>query len=78
MSKMNPINIDLDMTLVKGHKNPYGIYPSFFFKKKSMQGTSLVMQWLRIHLPMQGTWVRSLVWEDPTCPGATKPMYHNY
>ena len=24
-------------------------------------GTSLVVQWLRIHLPMQGTWVRSLV-----------------
>ena len=27
---------------------------------------------------MQGTWVRSLVWEDPTCLGATKPMHHNY
>ena len=24
-------------------------------------GTCLVVQWLRIHLPMQGTWVRSLV-----------------
>ena len=22
---------------------------------------------------MQGTWVRALVWEDPTCCGATKP-----
>ena len=30
--------------------------------------TSLVAQWLRIHLPMQGTQVRSLVRElDPTC-----------
>ena len=38
----------------------------------------LVAQWLRIHLPMQGTRVRSLVWEDPTCRGATKPMHHNY
>ena len=28
--------------------------------------------WLRIRLPMQGTWVRALVWEDPTCRGATK------
>ena len=28
--------------------------------------TSLRIQWLRIHLPMQGTWVVSLVWEDPT------------
>ena len=27
---------------------------------------------------MQGTGLRSLVWEDPTCLGATKPMSHNY
>ena len=27
---------------------------------------------------MQGTRVRSLVWEDPTCRGATKPVRHNY
>ena len=39
---------------------------------------SLVVQWLRIYLPMQGTWVQSLVWEDSTCRRATKPMYHNY
>ena len=39
-------------------------------------GASLVMQWLRIHLPMQGT--RALVQEDPTCRGATKPVCHNY
>ena len=25
--------------------------------------------------PMQETWVQSLVWEDPTCHGATKPMH---
>ena len=41
-------------------------------------GSSLVAQWLRIHLPMQGTWVRALVREDPTCRGATKPLRHNY
>ena len=35
-------------------------------------------QWLRIRLPMQGTWVRALVREDPTCRGATKPVRHNY
>ena len=40
--------------------------------------TSLVAQWLRICLPMQGTRVRALVWEDPTCCGATKPVCHNY
>ena len=41
-------------------------------------GASLVAQWLRICLPMQGTRVRALVWEDPTCCGATKPVSHNY
>ena len=46
--------------------------------EKSDIGTSLVAQSLRIRLPMQGTWVWSLVWEDPTCCGATKPMCHNY
>ena len=39
---------------------------------------SLVVQWLRICLPMQGTQVRALVWEDPTCHRATRPMSHNY
>ena len=45
---------------------------------KWSKGTSLVAQWLRIRLSMQGTWVRSLAWEDPTCHGATKPASHNY
>ncbi|XP_057388880.1 sterile alpha motif domain-containing protein 13 isoform X3 [Balaenoptera acutorostrata] len=26
----------------------------------------------------QVTWVRALVWEDPTCRGATKPVSHNH
>ena len=38
---------------------------------------SLVAQWLRICLPMQGTWVRALVWEDPTFCRATRPVSHN-
>ena len=50
---------------------------SIMLFKKIHIGTSLVVQWLRIHLPMQGTRVRSLVRGDPTCRGATKPM-HNY
>ena len=41
-------------------------------------GTSLVVQWLRIRLPTQGTQVRALVGEDPTCRGAAKPVHHNY
>ena len=38
--------------------------------------TSLMVQWLRIHLPMQGTRVQYLIWEDSTCQGATKAMHH--
>ena len=33
--------------------------------------TSLVAQWIRIHLPTQGTWVPSLIREDSTSLGAT-------
>ena len=46
--------------------------------KIRMSGASLAAQWLRICLPMQGTRVRALVWEDPTCRGATRPVSHNY
>ena len=46
--------------------------------KRNLDWASLVAQWLRIRLPMQGTWVRSLLREDPTCRGATKLVCHNY
>ena len=45
--------------------------------KNSRLGASLVAQWLRICLPMQGARVWALVWEDPTCRGATTPVSHN-
>ena len=45
---------------------------------KEVEGASLVAQWLRICLQMQGTRVRALVWEDPTCRGATRSVSHNY
>ena len=48
------------------------------FNKKWWMGTSLVVQWLRVHLPTQGTRVRGLVREDPTCGGVTKSMCHDY
>ena len=47
-------------------------------RKELSLGTSLVVWWLRIHLAMQGTSVPSLVWEEPTRHGATKPVGHNY
>ena len=46
--------------------------------QKNPLGTFLVVQWLRICLPIQGTWVQSLLWEDSRCLRATKPMSHNY
>ena len=35
-----------------------------------------MIQWLRIHLPLQGTWTQSLVREDAMCRGATKRVHH--
>ena len=57
------------LPLIKGQNKEY---------LKISLGTSLVAQWLRIRLPVQGTRVQSLVQEDPACRGATKPMHHNY
>ena len=34
-----------------------------------------MVQWLRIHLAMQGTKVQSLAWKDLTCLGAAKPVH---
>ena len=43
---------------------------------------SLVVQWIRMCLPMQGTWVQSLAQEDSPCWRATKPVHptepHDY
>ena len=40
-------------------------------------GVSLVVQWLRVHQPMQGTQVQFLVWEDPMCCWSIKLVLHN-
>ena len=39
---------------------------------------SLVAQWLRICLPMQGTRVRAPVRKSTTCHRATRPVSHSY
>ena len=39
---------------------------------------SLKLQGLRTHLPIQDAWVRSLIWDDPICPAAAKPLNHNH
>ena len=41
--------------------------------KELNDSASLVVQWLRIGLPVQGTQVQSQVQEDPTCRGAISP-----
>ena len=54
---------------------------SLIIRKMQIKTTvraSLVAQWLGIRLPMQGTWVRALLREDPTYCGATNPMCHNF
>ena len=63
----NHSNIDTEFILVQ-----------LYLYNRKISGASLVMQWLRIRLPMQETRVRALVREDPTCHGATKPVRHNY
>ena len=45
-------------------------------ENKDIPWTSLVVHWIRMHLPMQGTEVRFLVREDSTCQG-TKLRRHN-
>ena len=45
---------------------------------KIIMWASLVVQWLRIHLPMQGTQVRSLVQEDSPRHRTTESIYHKY
>ena len=40
--------------------------------------TSLVVQWIRIRLPMQGTQVRSPVQEDSTGGRASNHAHYNY
>ena len=37
-----------------------------------------MVQWLSVRLPTQATRFRSLIWEDPTCRRATRPVCHNY
>ena len=59
-------------------KDKYHMISLRYEYRKQTNRASLVVQWLRICLPMQGTRVRALVWEDPTCRESTGPVSHNY
>ena len=43
-------------------------------KLRKVSGNSLVVPWLRTHLPLQGTQVPSPENEDPMCLRAIKPL----
>ena len=58
-------------------ERPSGFEGPWILGKKPETRASLVAQWLRICLLMQGTRVRALVWEDPACRGVTRPVSHN-
>ncbi|KAJ8797796.1 hypothetical protein J1605_016998 [Eschrichtius robustus] len=78
-----PLVSPANLSLLRGHpkgKCNHGLclLSLLSLLKNYILGASLVVQWLRICLPMQGTRVRALVWEDPTCRGATGPVSHNY
>ena len=57
--------------------SPRAGHTKSFLKNRALWA-SLVAKWLRVCLLMQGTQVRALVWEDPTCRGAARPVSHNY
>ena len=46
--------------------------------KKKKSWTSLVVQWLRVCLPMWEIWVQLLVQEDSMCCRETQHIYHKY
>ena len=56
----------------------HGIFQARVLEWGAIAFSTLVVQWIEIHLSVQGTWVQSLVREDPTCHGAMKPVRHDY
>ena len=72
----------LALSISKHHVFPMSLF--FASGAQSIEASAsapvlpVVVQWLRICLPVQGTWFWSLVQEDPTCCGADKPVCHGY
>ena len=71
--------LDLLQAILHRHwiRGKYLCHGMILFSKVVSKWTSLVVQWMRICLPLQGTRVWFLVWEDPTCRGATEPVSCN-
>ena len=84
--ELTPILLKLFQKIAKEGTLPNSFYeatitlirkPDKDTTKKENYRASLVAQWLRVCLLMQETWVRALVWEDPTCRGAAGPVSHS-
>ena len=69
---------DMVYTYTHTHTHTNTHTMEYYSAIKKNERASLVIQWLRICLPMQGTRVQALVWEDPTCRRAARPVSHNY
>ena len=54
------------------------LWPHDALRSYTQGGASLVVQWLRSYLTVQGTQAQSLIQEDSTLHGATKPEHQNY
>ena len=52
--------------------------PWLFYTWAIAKRASLVVQWMKTRLPVQGTQVQILVREDATCCAAAKPVSRNY
>ena len=50
----------------------------FFVHLKFTDPTSLMVQWLRVHLPVQGMWVQALIGELQSHMLQGKPETHNW
>ena len=79
--------MDMEQQVTKKEKKKSG-QPGWlviFMAFKTQIGTSLVVQWLRTHLPMQGHMFEPWSWKIPhaaeqlsPCATTTEPVHHTY
>ena len=55
-----------------------GLAEGAYLARKYLPRVALVAQRIKIHMPVQGTWVPSFLWKDPTYCEAAGPLHHNY
>ena len=72
------VHVELLLLVPSGFAGPSICSVDVCLINKKWMRDSPVVQGLRIHLPVQGTLIGSLVREDSTCLGSTKPTHHSY